>query len=88
MTTAQSASPLFVALTRVAERQLGDFHPQDLANTLWAFAKSMQSEAPLFTALARSSHWCVGEFKPQEVGNTVWAFVTAAQHTTPKQKKI
>ena len=36
---------LFMALAREAERHLGDFKPQELANTAWAFATLGQVDA-------------------------------------------
>ena len=38
-----------------AERRVGDFNAQGLANTVWAFATACQSDAPLFAALARAA---------------------------------
>jgi hypothetical protein len=43
-------APLFMALTRAAERRIGDFNAQHLANTAWALAVARpgQSNALLF----------------------------------------
>ena len=46
-TLGQADAQLFVALARAAERNLGDFSPQDLANTAWAFATLGQADAQL-----------------------------------------
>ena len=46
---------LFAALARVAQRCVGEFKAQGLANTAWAFATVDQSDALLFTALARAA---------------------------------
>ena len=58
---------------------MGDFNPQNLANSAWAFAKAGQSDAPLFTALARKAEHCADNFNLQELANTAWAFATAGQ---------
>ena len=54
---------LFMALAREAERCMGDFKPQDLANTAWAFATLGQVEAHLFMVLAREAERRVGDCK-------------------------
>ena len=62
-----------------AERCLGDFEVQGLANTAWAFATASQQDAQLFAALARVAELCLGDFKVQDLANTAWAFATASQ---------
>ena len=59
-----SCAQLFTMLAREAERHMGDFNPQGLANTAWAFATLGQPDAQLFTALARETEHCVGDFNP------------------------
>jgi len=57
--------------------------PQEIANTLWAYAKNRCQEAQLFhklgdVALSDDLLWT---FKPQELSNTVWSFATVGiQH--------
>ena len=68
---------MFVALASVAERRVGDFDAQELANTAWAFAKTEQSDAPLFVALARVAERRMGDFSAQELANTAWAYTEA-----------
>ena len=70
MTLGQADAQLFMALAREAERRLGDFNPQGLANTAWAFATLGQADAQLFMALAGEAERRVGNFKPQELANT------------------
>ena len=43
---------LFVELTRSTEQRLGEFNPQELANTAWAFARAVTSDDLLLRALA------------------------------------
>lgn len=78
-TVGQSDVPLLVVLARVAEQRLGDFNPQNFANTVWAFATVDQSDVPLFLVLARTTELRVSDFKPQELANTAWAFVMAGE---------
>ena len=58
---------------------MGNFNPQVLANTAWAFATLGQADAQLFTALAREAERRVGNFNPQDPTNTAWAFATLGQ---------
>ena len=44
-----------MALAREAERRVGDFNPQNLANTAWAFAMAGLSDASLFGVLAKAA---------------------------------
>ena len=48
----QADARLFAALAEEAERCVGNFNPQDIGNTAWAFATLGQEDAPLFSALA------------------------------------
>ena len=59
-----------MALARAAERCVGDFSPQGLANTAWAFATATQSDAQLFGTLASVAERSVGDFNVQELANT------------------
>ena len=53
---------------------MGDFNPQDLANTAWAFATVSHKDEGLFTALAAAAERHMGDFNLQELANTAWAF--------------
>ena len=59
---------LFTVLAREAERHAGDFDPQALANTAWAFATVGLLDALLFTALAGATE-CMGEFTCQDLSS-------------------
>ena len=61
----QADAQLFSALAREAERRMGNFNPQDLANTAWAFATLGQPG--------------LDDFNRQELANTAWAFATLGQ---------
>ena len=54
-TLGQPDAQLFSALAREAERRVGNFNPQDLADAAWAFATLGQPDAQLCTALAREA---------------------------------
>ena len=60
---------LFTTLARSAECRLGEFNPQDLASTAWAFATAGQSEEKLFAALARATELQLSDFNPQDLAN-------------------
>ena len=49
---------------------------QDLAKTVWAFAKMGQKEQMPFTALAAATEGCMRDIKSQELANIAWAFAT------------
>ena len=53
-----------------AEWRLRDFSPQELANTLWAFATAEQSDTLPLAAWARAARRRVFEFKTQNLANT------------------
>ena len=61
---------MFSALATAAERCMGGFNPQALANTAWAFAKAGQSDASFFAALATAAERRVGGFNPQNLAST------------------
>ena len=48
-----------------ADRRVGDFNAQELANIAWAFALVGQPDALLFTALARKAECRMGDFNAQ-----------------------
>ena len=54
---------------------MGDFSPQDLSNTAWAFATAGHLSTELLNAIsAEVVRRGLGDFKPQELSNTAWAF--------------
>ena len=62
--------PLFVALTRKAKRHKGNLNPQDLANTVWAFATAGRCDAKLFVALANMVERHMAVLDAQGLANT------------------
>ena len=66
----QSDAKVFSVLARAAERRLGDFNVQELANTAWALATASESDAQVFAALARAAERRLGDFNVQELANT------------------
>ena len=77
--TVKRSGALFTALARAAEKRVGEFVVQNIANTAWAFATADRLDASVFTALARAAEWRMCDFNAQGVANTAWAFVTADQ---------
>ena len=63
--------------TEAVRRELRDFNPQDLANTVWAYATAGHAPPALFEAVARAAVPRMGEFKPQHLSNTAWAYAVA-----------
>ena len=49
---------------------MGDFNPQEFANTAWAFATVGQSDVQLFVPLARAVEQHLGNFNQQTIANT------------------
>ena len=61
-----------------AARGLGAFNPQELANTVWAYATAGHASPALFDAVAAEvAARGLGAFNPQNLANTVWAYVVA-----------
>jgi hypothetical protein len=58
--------------------------PQEIANTLWAYAKTRCAEPALFDFLADASieNGMLWTFKPQELSNTLWACATVGHRHT------
>ena len=55
------------------------FHPQELANTAWAFATVDLKDISLFTALAIAAERRMDGFNHQQITNAAWAFATMGQ---------
>ena len=61
----QSDASMFAALATAAERRMGDFNSQGLANAAWAFAMASHSNASLFAVLAKAAEQRMGDFNSQ-----------------------
>ena len=57
----------------LANRHIGKFIAQELANTTCALGTATRSDAVLFAALARAMERCLGAFSAQNLANTAWA---------------
>ena len=53
------------------------FKPQELANTVWAFALAMTSDATVFVVLVSAIQQAVSDCTTQNLANTAWAFAAA-----------
>jgi len=69
---------LFGSLARELCKNVHLMKPQELSNTLWAFAKCNYAHAELFQVLGSTIREALRttDFKPQEISNTAWAFAT------------
>mgnify|MGYP004097867319 CR=1 FL=1 len=59
-------------------KQLDDFKPQEIANTVFHIATAGHHCPALFEAVARETLHRLPHFGPQELANTAWAFATLA----------
>ena len=46
---------VFASLVKAVQSRLGEFSPQELANTAWAFATADRSDVLLFALLVRAA---------------------------------
>ena len=74
---------MFALVARVAQRCVGEFKAQNLANAVWTFATADQSDAPLFALVARAAQLRVAELKAQGLANAAWAFAKMGLSETP-----
>jgi hypothetical protein len=69
---------VFASIAEDLAAYASEAKPQEISQTLWAFAKSRHHSQVLFDALGKAA--LVGskifQFKQQELSNTVWAFAT------------
>ena len=70
---ARMVHPLFVAVAEAAVRgELDGFNPQNLSNTVWAYATAGVAADALYAAVAEAAvRSGLAGFKPQELANTV-----------------
>ena len=65
---------VLAAWSTAAQRRIGTFNAEMLANTARAFAKKGQSDAQLFIALARATEWRISTFNAEGLAKTSSAF--------------
>lgn len=64
---------------RALETRAAGFGPQDLANTLWAFATlRLAADRKVLEALEERVLLTAHAFAPQHIANTLWALVSVA----------
>ena len=64
---------------RTLETRAAGFGPQDLANTLWAFATlRLAADRKVLEALEERVLLTAHAFAPQHIANTLWALVSVA----------
>jgi len=71
------ADRLYAAVAGAATRSMSGFKPQELANTVWAFATAGVRADALYAAVAGAATRSVSGFTLQDLANTAWAFATA-----------
>ena len=83
-TQGHPAPELFDAIAAEASRlgRLSNFKPQNLSNTVWAFATQGYPAPALFDAIAAEAAPRLGEFTSQGLANVAWAFATQT-HAAP-----
>ncbi|KAL7459875.1 hypothetical protein ACHAWC_011890 [Mediolabrus comicus] len=82
-------SDLFDHIAIHANGRTKEFKPQELSNTVWAFAKAGKGHDTLFKAIGDEvvAHAHLRDFRPQALANIVWAYATAgASHLELTEK--
>ncbi len=64
---------VFEALCTAGVQKVQDFNAQEIANTLWAMAKTGTQTPDVFEALCAEASRKVQDFNAQEIANTLWA---------------
>jgi hypothetical protein len=78
-TTSEKESPeTFASIANELSEVAEDMKPQEISNTLWAFAKNRCNNMDLFNLLGHVAikKNKIQDFKSQELSITVWAFAT------------
>ena len=65
---------LFLALARVTEWRVGDFKPQEFANTACAFVQAEESDELLFKVLERVAKQRISDFNTKDIAITAYSF--------------
>ena len=63
---------VFEALCIAAAQKVQDFNAQNVANTLWAMAKTGTQMPDVFEALCTAAAQKVQDFNAQEIANTLF----------------
>ena len=69
--------PRLAQMIEMCGRRIGDFKPQEIANSAWGCAKIGITDQRFFNAVAEEVSRQIEKFNPQAMANTVWAFATA-----------
>lgn len=73
---------LFNSLAKELSMHVKTMKPQEMSNTLWAYAKNGYAQTELFQAIGDNivRQATPTDFKPQEISNSAWAFATVGMH--------
>jgi hypothetical protein len=73
------------AMQERATLMAAEFHPQSVANTVWALATlGVQPQPEFLSAMQERAVLTAAEFNPQSVSNTVWALATLGVQPQPE----
>ncbi|KAJ1446521.1 hypothetical protein M885DRAFT_577512 [Pelagophyceae sp. CCMP2097] len=72
-----AAPGLFAAVSLHAPLKISNFKAQELANTVWAFAKEGTVAEDFYNAVGDESVLKISKFNHQDLANTAWAFASA-----------
>ncbi|CAE8662450.1 unnamed protein product [Polarella glacialis] len=76
----QNDPELFDAVAAAALLRIGEFSPQGLSITAWAFATVSRSDPKLFHVIAAASLTRVRAFSEQNIANMAWAYAKASRN--------
>ena len=70
--------PRLERLLEMCGRRIGEFKPQEIANSAWGCGKIGFIDQRFFEAIASEIPRRISEFNAQNMANAVWAFATAS----------
>ena len=79
----QTIAKMNVKIADIALKKLDTFNTQDIANTVWAYAKLGHSSPTLLDAIGQSTVEKIDTLSLQHINNIVWAYATLGR-SSPK----
>jgi len=74
---------LLGSISSVAITQSSEWHPRDLANTVWAWARLVVLDRPLLDAISEASLAKIDRMNQQDLSNTAWAYAQLEMQEVP-----
>mmetsp|Transcript_10748 Transcript_10748/g.16452 ORF Transcript_10748/g.16452 Transcript_10748/m.16452 type:complete len:596 (-) Transcript_10748:67-1854(-) len=65
-------------------KEMTTFHPIEISNTVWAFAKIRFQAPELFDHLANEAIARVDSFNSRDISNMLWSYATLGHYPSPK----